>query len=231
MNAIKSSDKPIEPHPTGRTDAPLCITSTDENGRYIFNNMPFGIYTLIPFYQGQSKDQVMTFNVSPVQMKLTLEPVLIREVFHQVEKHMGLPADKKGLRFLTELKESDLKVHAHPGRLTQVLLNLVGNSIKFTDSGSVVLNATMSSDQKQVRIHVTDTGIGIPLQRQDRLFQKFVQADGSMTRHFGGSGLGLALSKTLLKLMKGEIELQSEGEGKGTQVTVILNREANGNSE
>ncbi len=159
------------------------------------------------------------------QMKLDLEPVLVKEVFQQVEGHMRLPAQAKGLSLMVSLQEPDLRVHAHPGRLTQVLLNLVGNAIKFTDSGRIEVGAARGGGVNRVVFTVRDTGIGIPQEKQSLLFQKFVQADGSVTRHFGGSGLGLALSKTLLELMHGGIELHSEGEGRGTTVSFTMERE------
>ncbi len=95
------------------------------------------------------------------------------------------------------------------GRVRQVLLNMVGNAIKFTDTGQVSI--TVSSEQMdQVRIAVTDTGIGISVTAQQRLFQRFAQADASTTRRFGGTGLGLAISRQLAELMGGEIGVASE---------------------
>lgn len=158
------------------------------------------------------------------QMKLDLGPVLVKEVFQQLGDHMRLPAQEKGLKLNITLTEPDLRVRAHPGRLAQILLNLVGNAIKFTDSGSIEISASRVTGGR-VRFEVRDTGIGIPIEKQSLLFQKFVQADGSVTRHYGGSGLGLALSRTLLELMQGEIQLRSEGEGKGTTVSFTLEGE------
>jgi len=157
------------------------------------------------------------------QMKLDLEPVLLKQVFTQVDEHMNLPAKQKSLALKVDMPQEDVWVHANPVRLTQVLLNIVGNAIKFTHAGSV--HVTASSQNGEVRLTVKDTGIGIPAEKQRRLFQKFVQADGSVTRHYRGTGLGLALSKTLLQLMDGTIELQSEGEGKGVTVFITLKKD------
>jgi len=159
------------------------------------------------------------------QMQLELTPVSVKQVFEQVEGHMRLPAREKGLQLKVFTPMKDLWVRAHPGRLSQVLLNLVGNAVKFTSSGGIDVEAKLNKDNTQVCFTVKDTGIGISPEKQERLFQKFVQADGSTTRHFGGTGLGLALSKTLLELMGGAIQFHSDGEGKGTTVTFMLERE------
>jgi two-component system, sensor histidine kinase and response regulator len=109
-------------------------------------------------------------------------------------------------------------VRGDPGRLRQILLNLVDNAIKFTPQGEVVVRATREGETEQevlVRFVVSDTGIGIPADVQARLFQAFTQADTSTTRRYGGTGLGLAISRQLVTMMGGQIELQSEP-GKGT---------------
>lgn len=105
-----------------------------------------------------------------------------------------------------------------PGRVRQVLLNLLSNAIKFTDSGHVLLNVegvdNLEDGQLQFRISVQDTGIGIPQDKQEIIFAKFMQADSSPTRKFSGTGLGLAICRELCELMDGEIGVISE-EGKG----------------
>ncbi len=99
----------------------------------------------------------------------------------------------------------------------QVLLNLVGNALKFTDKGYVLLEVTgrvMEEGRARIRIMVQDTGIGIPAEVQSRLFKSFSQADASTTRRFGGTGLGLSISRQLVNLMGGEIGVNSlPGEG------------------
>jgi signal transduction histidine kinase len=106
----------------------------------------------------------------------------------------------------------------------QVLVNLVGNSLKFTPQGSIVVRASVPRGSDEVRFEVRDTGIGIAPDRQKAVFEAFVQADGSTTRRYGGSGLGLAIGRGLVELMGGRIGLESAGEGKGTTAWFTLPR-------
>src|SRR5690349_18146420 len=101
-----------------------------------------------------------------------------------------------------------------PVRVRQILLNLVGNAIKFTTSGSVRIEVSQV-DPERVRVSVADTGIGIDSGQLDKLFERFTQGDASITRRYGGTGLGLAISKKLIALMGGEISARSEA-GKGS---------------
>lgn len=118
------------------------------------------------------------------------------------------------------------KFMGDPTRIRQVLLNFAGNAIKFTEQGGVTLDISLGgsrNDQPLLRFNVTDTGIGIPQDRQDALFQEFTQVDASTARKYGGTGLGLAICKRLIGLMDGEIGLESvEGKGSTFWFQIVL---------
>ena len=131
-------------------------------------------------------------------------------------------AQEKGIVFETS-RSCDVppRLHGDPVRLRQILLNLAGNAVKFTDQGSVAVHldkATVTADRFGLRIRVSDTGIGITAAQQALLFRPFQQADGSITRRFGGTGLGLVITKRLVQLMDGEIQVTSSL-GKGSVFT------------
>ncbi len=123
-------------------------------------------------------------------------------------------ADQKGLELATSIHaEVPRHVYGDPGRLQQILLNLINNAIKFTECGEVVIEAALVEDQESsatIRFSVSDTGIGISPDGIDHLFESFTQVDASTTRRFGGTGLGLAICKQLVNLMKGSIRVESE---------------------
>ena len=140
---------------------------------------------------------------------------LVSETARVFETH----AKQKGLSLDCEISpDIPSEVTGDPGRLRQILVNLLGNALKFTPRGSILIQATVESNSPgdiQVRFGVTDTGIGIPKEKQSVIFQPFAQADGSMTRKYGGTGLGLSISMRLVELMGGRMWMASEP-GKGS---------------
>ena len=123
---------------------------------------------------------------------------------------VGLRAQEKGLHFDTEIASVvERTVCGDEVRLKQVVTNLLSNAVKFTERGGVKLTATLTADPEVVLIQVEDTGIGFDEAMKARLFRRFQQADGSITRRFGGSGLGLSISRELARAMQGDIECAS----------------------
>jgi PAS domain S-box-containing protein len=141
-------------------------------------------------------------------------PLQISAVVENLTSTLSHKATEKGLRLATDFPTDLLcqPLKGDPLRLGQILVNLVGNAIKFTEQGAVTLRARSVGEIPeaiQVRFEVSDTGIGIDAEAQSRLFQSFEQADNSMTRKYGGTGLGLAICKRLVQLMGGEIGVNS----------------------
>lgn len=163
-----------------------------------------------------SKIEAGKLEISPIHLSLTeiIEDTII--IFQN-------GAQEKNLNLTATFKHTANSVYADPVRITQILTNFIGNAIKFTEKGSIqVLVEEINTDpllegtdKVGFKISVIDTGIGIPKKQQEKVFDKFSQADGSTTRKFGGTGLGLSISKKLAALMDGDIGLISE-EGKGS---------------
>jgi two-component system sensor histidine kinase BarA len=153
-----------------------------------------------------------------VQAQITaLGPIL--DEAHHLNQAQAL---EKGITFQFDLTDADTLLYADSDKLRRILINLIGNAIKFTDKGYVTVSVRADRVEKQIRIMVEDTGIGVPLEVQSRLFEPFVQADGSTTRRFGGSGLGLSISRRLAEMMGGTLTLYSAGTGQGTTLTLQL---------
>jgi signal transduction histidine kinase/CheY-like chemotaxis protein/HPt (histidine-containing phosphotransfer) domain-containing protein len=153
---------------------------------------------------------------SKIEMrKLELEsiPFSVRDHLAELLKPLALRAEQKGLEVVCHvLPDVPSVMVGDPGRLRQVIVNLVGNAIKFTERGQVLVQVELDStgpDANVLHYFVSDSGIGIPKEKQRAVFEPFKQADGSTTRKFGGTGLGLAISSTLVELMEGRVWLES----------------------
>ncbi len=143
----------------------------------------------------------------------------LRDIVDSVTDIISIRAAEKKLSFSCFI-DPKIKnfVNGDPGRLRQILINLAGNAIKFTEKGSVSIYCELEKETKRslkIRFFIKDTGIGIPNQAQNKLFKEFSQVDMSTTRNYGGTGLGLAICKKLSRLMGGEIGIDSD-EGKGS---------------
>jgi len=156
------------------------------------------------------------------KLELTIEDVEVSELLQEVWTLSHVQAEQKKLEYRIIYPEKPIFIRGDRNRLKQILLNLIGNSIKFTHKGGITVKAEVFEEKGHCQFSVIDTGIGISKEKQAKLFQKFVQADGTTTRKYGGTGLGLAITKSLVEMMGGVIELFSEGEGKGTTVTFTI---------
>jgi signal transduction histidine kinase/DNA-binding response OmpR family regulator len=155
----------------------------------------------------------------------------LRRVIEETGELIAAQAQKKGLELAYSIADDvPAAVCGDPTRVRQILLNLLGNAVKFTSSGEVVLSVFMESTSDHgtasVRFEIRDTGVGIPIETQAKLFQSFTQADGSTRRRFGGTGLGLAICRQLATLMGGKIGVDSApGKGSTFWFTIVLGTE------
>ncbi len=154
--------------------------------------------------------------------KLEMETIAfdLRSLLSDFSAMMSMRIEKKGLEFICAANpEVPSLLLGDPGRLRQILINLVGNAVKFTAHGEISVQVTLDSEtptHAMLHFSVKDTGIGIPLKHQSRLFDSFTQADSSTTRKYGGTGLGLSISRDLCRMMGGTIGVISE-EGRGSE--------------
>ena len=156
--------------------------------------------------------------------RLTLEHISfdLEQLISETAKSLAITADSKNLEFLVEIApDVPTQLFSDPFRLRQVLMNLVGNAVKFTEAGEVLLRASLAEKQQKdgevtLLFEVHDTGIGIPQDKLARIFDAFEQADTSTTRRYGGTGLGLSISRRLVDLLGGRLWAESTP-GKGTR--------------
>ncbi len=167
------------------------------------------------------------------KMELELTPVKLEDLLNAVEDFTRPQAQQKDLSFriVTPATHDEIILYGNYQRLLQVMLNLVGNAIKFTHEGGITISAEVIKQKVVVqnnelpglvKVRVADTGIGVSLDKQYKLFQSFSQVDGSRTRQYGGTGLGLTISQKLVEAMGGEVNFFSLGEGLGSTVTFTV---------
>ena len=167
------------------------------------------------------------------KLQIELSPVKLDEILDDVADFTRSQAQQKQLGFEVEKPPTDdeILLYGNYQRLLQVMLNLVGNAIKFTHEGGITIGVEVIKKKVTVqgqelpglvKVRVADTGIGVSLDKQDKLFQSFSQVDGSRTRQYGGTGLGLAISQKLVEAMGGEVNFYSLGDGLGSTVTFTV---------
>jgi signal transduction histidine kinase/CheY-like chemotaxis protein len=159
--------------------------------------------------------------------KLDMEsiPFELRESLGETMKSLSYRAHQKGLELIYEVQPNVPEaLLGDPGRIRQIIVNLVGNSIKFTEHGEIFVSVEQESETpSSVRLHfaIKDTGVGIPADKQGKIFEAFSQADGSMARKYGGTGLGLTICTRLVGMMDGRIWVESEP-GKGSTFHFVI---------
>ena len=189
------------------------------------------IYSEARSLSGLVNDILDLARIEAGKMALEEAPFDLGELVRSVAGGFALQAGQKGLSFETFLaSDLPMELSGDAVRLRQVLVNLVGNALKFTPEGGVSVSCELvrdGGDNAVLRFSVGDTGIGIPRERQQKIFETFEQADGSTTRRYGGTGLGLAIAKEIVGIMGGEIGVTSEpGKGSTFWFTVQMKKHA-----
>ncbi len=159
------------------------------------------------------------------KMEVEVEEIRVQELIDAVLRQLGSQATGRPVELRYEGRDDLRPILADAGKLRQVLINLVGNALKFTEEGEVVVEVEADPETREPRrIHVRDTGVGIPQDRLHSIFEAFSQADAGTARRFGGTGLGLAISSSLCALMGYGISVESR-EGEGSTFSIQLERE------
>jgi len=201
------------------------LNREQQNFATIVKNSADELLVLINDILDFSKIEAGKLEIDPHEFKL-------RDNIDEVMKTMSFSGSKKKLELAYHIpKEIPDKLIGDSTRLRQILVNLVGNAIKFTEEGEIVVRLELKKEIADsfvlLAFHVTDTGIGISEEQQASIFESFVQADGTTTRRYGGTGLGLSISKKLVELMGGEIRIESEL-GKGSTFSFTAKFELTG---
>ncbi|MGE0634047.1 MAG: response regulator [Pseudobdellovibrionaceae bacterium] len=174
-------------------------------------------------------DEILDLSkVESEKMEIEKIPFSLPQLIQEVTDLLRLKAQEKGLGFyVTPLSELPKRIVSDPTRLRQVLLNVIGNSIKFTEEGSVFLSIQLAPSKSRfnspmLEFSVMDTGVGISAEQEKLLFQPFSQADCSTTRRFGGTGLGLTLSRKLARMLGGDLVLTRSSPGLGSTFQITI---------
>ena len=188
----------------------LLRTQLDERQRRYCNTITFSGEILLNLI-----NDILDFSkIESGRMELDDSEFGLVDTIEDLADTFSLHAAEKGVELVNRIAaDLPLRIRGDQTRLRQVLINLIGNAVKFTESGEIVIDCsaeTKGEDQTTLKCSVSDTGIGISPEQQSRLFESFSQVDASITRNYGGTGLGLAISKSLVEMMGGEIWVESE---------------------
>lgn len=170
------------------------------------------------------------------KMEIEKVPFNIRDSLKHTINTLAFRAQEKNLEFICYF-HSDVpeNIKGDPGRLKQILINLLGNAIKFTSDGEIIVDISVLNDSDanvELLISVKDSGIGIPKEKLGKIFESFSQADGSTTRQFGGTGLGLTISSKLVNMMSGELRVDSSpGKGSRFYFNLIVEKSISGSAQ
>ncbi|MGA8223314.1 MAG: ATP-binding protein [Candidatus Acidiferrales bacterium] len=215
----------------GMTELALETKLTTEQRRYLntVKNSTGSLLDLINDILDFSKGEAKKIELDHVEFAL-------RDVLEETVRVLAAQAEQKGIELACDVsRDVPDDLVGDPDRLNRIIVNLVGNAIKFTEKGEVVMRANVdsrSADGVMLQFSVTDTGIGIPPEKQVRIFEAFSQADSSTTRKYGGTGLGLSISAQLVELMGGRIWVESEpGRGSAFHFTAKFGLQKAGKKE
>jgi signal transduction histidine kinase/CheY-like chemotaxis protein len=156
------------------------------------------------------------------KLQLTLEIVDVHEILHRAYEICHDDLERKKIEARFEFNANNVHVEGDPARLQQIFWNLIKNSVKFTPDNGHIIISTSNSGPNEIEIHVTDTGIGIDSDKIGKIFNAFEQGQTSITRRFGGLGLGLAISKAMVDAHRGNIRVESAGKDQGATFIVQL---------
>ncbi|MFH1135865.1 MAG: response regulator [Pseudomonadota bacterium] len=198
-------------------------TQLDENQRAILETINREATSMI----GLINDILDFSKIEAEKLELETIPFDLKYLIEDVANSISYGAEQKGLEFISFLSpEVPSRLIGDPGRLRQVLMNLAGNALKFTEKGEIYIKGELAGDwgdRVKILFLVKDTGIGIAEDKQKDIFDVFTQADGSTTRKYGGTGLGTSISKKLVALMQGEINVSSQlGQGSTFWFTAVF---------
>jgi PAS domain S-box-containing protein len=195
----------------------------------VINNSASALLTIINDILDFSKIEAGAFEIDPM-------PFNLKTSIEDVVSLLRAKAQDKGLELIINYPTDQARGFiGDAGRLRQVITNLIGNAVKFTETGHITIDVDISSTHEGIAVcdvKVSDTGIGISPEKMDRIFDKFTQADGSTTRVYGGTGLGLTISKHIVEMMGGRMQVSSTfGEGSSFGFRIPLPLDANAQDE